>query len=516
MTRPLEVGQAGLLAMLLLSASGCAGLPQRTSGTAPQSAPADGQPVSPPGLFSWWHRGSSRNVGEQTASVYHPESAGRDRAAPLPVDISERAQHAAAQPRSNPAIERQDVPQQMEPDSAVDRTSSQRPALDDILPASALVGQQESLRSGPGSKGPARSTDAAVSNLVLDPQPAPPPAEETRMAQGPPPPAQRTAPAPPPPAQQTAPAPPPGQRPQTAPSPAGGDRPAASPLEPPSPAAAPPAEEAKPAAGTPTSPPAAAPAPVPATGQAQAPAYVSSQRTLVASNQTPYSSPFHMTHPQPRPHLLSGFFHNNDDDDNRPLASSQLPAATFPGAYTAPQSALPTQQGNAAACETAGKEPKKPCFLKVWIRDLKHGHRSDGGDCGHGGVCASAQANARLCETAKAPKKPCCLKVWIHNLKDGGKCSHGDGCGQGGVTPGPQTPAVCETTVKAPKKPCFLKVWIHDRKSGHGSGCGSCRKGGGSCSQTCQCGGGGGSPVSASAQGNIASAQATVQVYTRP
>ena len=43
MRRPPEVGQAGLLVILLLGASGCAGFPQRTIGTAPGSAPADGQ-----------------------------------------------------------------------------------------------------------------------------------------------------------------------------------------------------------------------------------------------------------------------------------------------------------------------------------------------------------------------------------------------------------------------------------------------------------------------------------------
>jgi hypothetical protein len=639
MRRPLDVGQAGLLVMLLLGASGCAGFPQRSFGTAPQSAPADGQSVSPPGLFSRWHRSSSKNVAEETASVYHPESAGPgqrdplanqptanpwpesqsewvarnfprfnrlwngsttrtarepgnsdddlstsrasvsrpvadtsvtasaprsdgsvrptegpssddggraagrseprvqnlddlpfsptpppvrsprqsapdptgdpssvndDRAVPIPADISENAENAALQPKGNPAIEPQQPPKEIEPDSAVDRTSSQPQALDDILPAPASAGPQESLNSVAESKGPAGSTAAAVAIPVPEPQPAPPATSDTRMAQAPPPPTQRTAPAPPPPSQRTPPAPPPP----------GADRPAASPPEPPPPAAATPAEGAQPAAATATPPPAAAPAPVPATGPAQAPASVSSQRPPVASKKTPYSSPSHMTHPQSRHHLLSWLFHEYDDD--RPLPSSQLPPAAFPATYSSTQSVLPTGHGNAASCETADKAPKKPCFLKVWIHDWKNGHGSDGDGCGHGGVCASDQASAAPCETAKAPKKPCFLKVWIHDLKDGGKCSHGDGCGQGGVTASPQGPAVCETAAKAPKKPCFLKVWIHDWKSGHGSGCGSCQKGGGSGGKTCQCCGGGGAPVSASAQGNIASAQAKGPVSTRP
>ena len=44
MRRPPEVGQAGLLVILLLGASGCAGFPQRTIGSSPWSAPA-GRPV---------------------------------------------------------------------------------------------------------------------------------------------------------------------------------------------------------------------------------------------------------------------------------------------------------------------------------------------------------------------------------------------------------------------------------------------------------------------------------------
>jgi hypothetical protein len=221
-----------------------------------------------------------------------------------------------------------------------------------------------------------------------------------------------------------------------------------------------------------------------------------------------------MTHPQPRHHLL-GWLLPDDHDDERPLASSQLPPATFPATYTSPQNVIPTGHGNAAACDTAEKAPKKPCFLKVWIHDWKNAHCSDGDDCGHDGVCTSAQNSAAHCETTAAHKKPCFLKVWIHDWKHAGKCSHGDGCGQGEVTASPQAAPVCETAAKPPKKPCFLKVWLHDWKNGHGSGCGSCQKGGGSCCQTCQCGSGGGSFYPASAQANIAPTQATGPSYDR-
>ena len=96
MRRPPEVGQAGLVVIFLLGASGCTGFPQRTFGTAPGSAPAEGQSVSPPGLFSWWHRDSSQNVAEETASAGQPETARPGPRYPL-----------ANQPTANPWPETQ-------------------------------------------------------------------------------------------------------------------------------------------------------------------------------------------------------------------------------------------------------------------------------------------------------------------------------------------------------------------------------------------------------------------------
>ena len=76
MRRPPEVGQAGLLVILLLGASGCAGFPQRTIGSSPWSAPADGQAASPPGLFSWWHREQLANHrGKRPLRQRKPETA---------------------------------------------------------------------------------------------------------------------------------------------------------------------------------------------------------------------------------------------------------------------------------------------------------------------------------------------------------------------------------------------------------------------------------------------------------
>jgi hypothetical protein len=259
------------------------------------------------------------------------------------------------------------------------------------------------------------------------------------------------------------------------------------------------------------------PAAAPTSEPQKAPAYVSRQSAPGVSGQSPYTQAAGTTQQQPRHHLFSWLFH--DDESAEPLASSQLPAATFPTSYTSPQCVLPTGQGTAGACETGNKAPKKPCFLKVWIHDFKNSHGSGGADCGDGGpVYASAQSNVAACETAKSPKKPCFLKVWIHDWKQGGTCSQGDSCGQGGTTASPQGPTICETAAAAPKKPCFLKVWIHDWKSGHGSGCGSCQTGGGSGCKSCKCCGGGGTQVTATGQGGVALAQPTAQQVstTRP
>ena len=45
---------------LAAGASGCAGFPQRTTGTSPWAARLRRETASPPGLFSWWHRSPSR------------------------------------------------------------------------------------------------------------------------------------------------------------------------------------------------------------------------------------------------------------------------------------------------------------------------------------------------------------------------------------------------------------------------------------------------------------------------
>jgi hypothetical protein len=51
------------------------------------------------------------------------------------------------------------------------------------------------------------------------------------------------------------------------------------------------------------------------------------------------------------------------------------------------------------ACETQAKAPKKPCFLKVWIHDLKNGHGSGWGGCQSGG--GSCCENGKCCGGGK-------------------------------------------------------------------------------------------------------------------
>ncbi len=568
MRRPPEVGQAGLLVVLLLGLSGCAGFPQRTGGSSPWPNSADGQSVTPPGLFSWWHRASAQPTAEATSADVQTDSArpvqretvasqsssspwpetqaewtarnfprltrlwngtpteapgNRDHLAATrtqpnppaddatrsaresedlvtsPSDPTDGARRTSFQPDADSAEPQQNTGRPAAPKADDDAAATQPRQLTDIVPAPVLEQPQESV--GTNRSNAAATQAATPSDTASDHVPAP--TFGARLAQVPPA---------PPPSQGTPPAP--------APAPATGNRPASTPPEPP----APPATD-QPATPMPTpAPPASttpAYAPSPAQTSQTAPAPLSvhaqAQRPLAASGQSPYASLTQTEQTQPRHHLLSWLFHD-EDDDRAPLPSSQLPPAAFPTTYTSPQNALATGQGTTCAPDGTCKPPKKPCFLKVWIHDLKQGHGSDA-DCGHGGVCASAQGNATPCETTKPPKKPCFLKVWMHDLKNGGKCPGGDGCTQQ-VTASPQAPTVCETAAKAPKKPCFLKVWIHDFKSGHGSGCGSCKTGGGSCSNSCKCcgGSGGQSPALATAQGGgIATAQGAPEpAFTRP
>ena len=137
----------------------------------------------------------------------------------------------------------------------------------------------------------------------------------------------------------------------------------------------------------------------------------SGQRPTAPSKQSIFASPPPMAPAQQRPHLFSRLFH---DDATAPLASPQLPPPAYPTTYSS-QNVKPAGQGAAAACESPAKAPKKPCFLKVWMHDLK-----SGGTCSHGDGCGARQRSrqpskqrfreppaksSRMCHKCQSPEK---------------------------------------------------------------------------------------------------------------
>jgi hypothetical protein len=542
MRRPPEVGKAALYLVLLLGASGCAGFPQRTSGSAPWETGSDLGNASPPGLFSWWHRSNTQTGEAPSGPDQMSETAAPSEA---PAQITQTATNpwpetqAEWMARNFPRINRlwngtpagspargtdgngmtwsNREPVQSTADGMAVTDSDDSGATDGARRTSfqpeddgANAAPRTARATGAGSSAnQSPSAPTALPDILPAPSLAAPPESTTAGGNG------STATSSPaaspgagglasdaePPASldtrmaQVPPAPPAVQRTPPAPSPSGADQPASSPPAPPaSPAASSSgAEKTTGASPAPASPLVAAPT-EPATAQTQIPAAVRAQRPFAASGQSVYASPPPMAPAQPRHQLFGWLFH----DDDATLASGGAPPAASPTMYSSPQNVLPAGQGNADGCDTTASAPKKPCFLKVWIADWKNSHD---------GPCASAQSNVTACDSgAAAPKKPCFLKVWIADWKN----SHGSGasdCGHGGVCASPQgSAAACETSVKAPKKPCFLKVWIHDWKNSHSSGCGGCSSGGGSSCQGCKCCGGG-TAVTGSAQGLVGSPQ---------
>ncbi len=220
-------------------------------------------------------------------------------------------------------------------------------------------------------------------------------------------------PSPPPPAaEETPPAPPVSTREQPATPPAGAESPPPSaaqpesalapampatasqaqatsppvnspPATPPEPPKAPaPADDIPAAASQPS--PAAAPAPAPAPAPSATATAASSTRP-VASAQGLYASPPPIAPPQPRGRLLGWLFH---DSKPEPLASPQLPPATFPTTY--PKSAFatvqtqPEPQKKTTPCASPPKTAKKPCPVLTWIHQLA--------DHGRGPVCCCCRA----------------------------------------------------------------------------------------------------------------------------
>ena len=213
-------------------------------------------------------------------------------------------------------------------------------------------------------------------------------------------------------AAQDPPAPAPPAQPTTPPAPPipSDDRPAAAPTQPEAPAPSEPsAPEPQPSPATaPASgaPPAASPAP------AQVPAATADQGLLAATPQSIYASPPPVAAPEPRGRFLSWL---HPDRKATPLASSQLPPATFPTTYkhaspcVQPVSIAQTTQS--APCATAVKAPKKPCILTtlfVKLKGLCHGagcdkcRKSQAPSCCHDCPCCSRKHAA----VAPSPQGP--------------------------------------------------------------------------------------------------------------
>jgi len=246
-------------------------------------------------------------------------------------------------------------------------------------PAEACPGRLMAMAAGNGSAlMPAFGTET---DTVVGLASAPNPSSELDSA-----PAQVPL-APEPPAQRT---PPPPPLPD-------GARPAAAPTGPREPASSE-EKEAKPQPSQAPAPtPAVAPAPV--APQSQAPSTASGPRLLRATAQSNYASPPPVAPPEPRGTFLSWL---HPDGKAAPLASPQLPPATFPTTYVPNvSSAMPVQatpQKDAVPCATSANGAKKPCVLTGLFHKLKSwGHGSGCGGCQrdgspaccHGCVCCA-------------------------------------------------------------------------------------------------------------------------------
>jgi hypothetical protein len=100
-----------------------------------------------------------------------------------------------------------------------------------------------------------------------------------------------------------------------------------------------------------------------------------------------------MAPPQPRKSFLGLFF---VEQESPPLASPQLPAATFPRTYCIQGEQYPKPYPNYAAphmsdftAPVATHWKKKPCFLTVWIQKLKTCGNCKGCQHGHAEPCCA-------------------------------------------------------------------------------------------------------------------------------
>jgi hypothetical protein len=162
-----------------------------------------------------------------------------------------------------------------------------------------------------------------------------------------------------------------------------------------------PAAEAPPSSASPAPPVgAAAGAPI----SAQTPAPAAGQRVVTGSAQGIYASPPPMVPPHPLRRFLSTFF---VEEKTAPLASPQLPAATFPaayyGPYPRPYPVLVAAQANDVKSPVATSTEKKPCVLTVWFQKITSGRHPAGcTGCHH--ACSTPCCSGCTCYAGKNKK----------------------------------------------------------------------------------------------------------------
>ncbi len=540
MRRPPDVGKAALCIGLMLSISGCAGFSQHTTGSSPWTTGSEGENTSPPGLFSWWHRGGVQSSTPPTNPAGMQETVGRSQGrseagetatSPWPETQSEWA--ARTFPRFNRFWNGSpEVTRPASPDTeGVNWTNR--------LPEQSVADESAVAASAPRSDGAIRPTDGAslpaaergaggagsrpryLDELPLSP--TPPPVRSPRESGAEPAGPEASAPTQFPLSSTDFSASSDGAQrvsfePQNgsaavkptagaAGSGSAGDQ-AASSLPQlsdilPAPALAGPQESAttaldssrvtKPGSGVPAGGGPAAVAEPPA-----------SLDTRVAQVPPAPPPPTQRTPQAPSPA-------GDANAAASPPAPPASPAATPAGTEKAAGTTTPTLPAPATAASQAptggwgqrslaasgqsiyaSPPPMAPAqprhHFMSWLfhddDDATVLASAQGRLAAAPKACSSpqnvlptAQGNAACDADCKAPKKPCFLKVWIHDWKNGHGIG-GDDCGHGGVCASGQTnAAACDSGATAPKKPCFLKVWIHDLKNGHGSANDDCTAG---------------------------------------
>ena len=327
-----------------------------------------------------------------------PESVP-ERTTDVELDVSKVDPGRKAQTRSHELETPQNSPDRAS--SSVAATPAQAIAPGDDVPADAPA--ETSAGAEPTDSRPGLIANPEPETVLVQ-APAPSAPNTQPPSATPPPPPLNRIPPPPPPLTDEKPAAKPDQ-PEAPPAPKVADE--AKPNQPqetnPQPAPVSPAAEVPPnsaspappvppsAVAAPSVPPSALAAPV-STQRTPAQSLATGRRPVYASDQATYASPPPMAPPRPRPKFLSLFY---GEEKKEPLASPQLPPATFPttyyGTYPRPYPVLAATQANDITPPVTTKTTKKPCVLTAWFQRITSG--------GHGCCCTG-------CHHARPT--PCC------------------------------------------------------------------------------------------------------------